>query len=71
MLRSFGHEKSSILDGGLPRWIADGFAVDSGSSSVFQVPKTKYPPPSSVKSTIRSGSFLMSHDQLALTAFRE
>jgi 3-mercaptopyruvate sulfurtransferase SseA len=24
-----GHEKVSILDGGLPRWIHEGFEVDS------------------------------------------
>ena len=28
--KAFGHDKVSVLDGGLPSWIADGFPVDSG-----------------------------------------
>lgn len=27
MFRAFGHQKSSILDGGLPRWEAEGFGT--------------------------------------------
>ncbi|KAN0100906.1 Rhodanese-like domain containing protein [Tylopilus felleus] len=27
MFRAFGHQKSSILDGGLPRWEAEGFEI--------------------------------------------
>ena len=30
MLRVFGHEIVSVLDGGLPKWISDGFATESG-----------------------------------------
>jgi len=29
MFRAFGHERSSILDGGLPRWESDGYSVES------------------------------------------
>jgi thiosulfate/3-mercaptopyruvate sulfurtransferase len=29
---AFGHEKVSILDGGLPRWIADGGEVEVGET---------------------------------------
>lgn len=31
----FGHDKVSILDGGLPRWIAEGGAVDVGPPEQF------------------------------------
>ncbi|RXK37700.1 thiosulfate/3-mercaptopyruvate sulfurtransferase [Tremella mesenterica] len=29
--KAFGHEKVSVLDGGLPRWIAEGYQTESGS----------------------------------------
>lgn len=28
MFRAFGHQKSSIVDGGLPRWEAEGFETE-------------------------------------------
>lgn len=28
MFRAFGHQKSSILDGGLPRWVVEGFETE-------------------------------------------
>ena len=34
MLKSFGHEQVSILDGGLPRWQGDGHPLESGEASV-------------------------------------
>jgi thiosulfate/3-mercaptopyruvate sulfurtransferase len=30
MFRVFGHDKIAVLDGGLPKWLADGRAVESG-----------------------------------------
>jgi thiosulfate/3-mercaptopyruvate sulfurtransferase len=30
MLKSFGHSKVAVLDGGLPKWQRDGFAVEVG-----------------------------------------
>lgn len=30
MMRAFGHDKVSVLDGGLPKWVAEGRAVESG-----------------------------------------
>ncbi len=30
MLRVFGHDKVSVLDGGLPGWVAAGFGVEAG-----------------------------------------
>ncbi|XP_054763425.2 thiosulfate sulfurtransferase-like [Lytechinus pictus] len=36
MFRTFGHDKISILDGGLKQWKEDGFAVEGGSQTVDQ-----------------------------------
>ena len=32
MFRAFGHDKVWVLDGGLPRWRAAGFDVESSAS---------------------------------------
>ncbi len=32
MLKSFGHDKVTVLDGGLPKWERDGYAVDAGKA---------------------------------------
>jgi len=53
MFRAFGHEKSSILDGGLPRWEVEGYPVETGPPSTA-VQKTNYPEPSLDEKTIRS-----------------
>ncbi|KAF9014929.1 Rhodanese-like domain-containing protein [Cyathus striatus] len=42
MFRTFGHEKSSIINGGLPRWILDGLPVESGKT---EYKRTSYSPP--------------------------
>lgn len=49
MLRVFGHEAVSVLDGGLPKWISDRFATESGeynTSTAEENPKfiAKYRP---------------------------
>lgn len=33
MFRVFGHEKVWVLDGGLPRWRASGYDVESSASN--------------------------------------
>lgn len=33
MFRVFGHEKVWVLDGGLPKWHASGYGVESSASS--------------------------------------
>jgi len=43
MFRAFGHEKSSILDGGLPRWEVEGFPVEV--KPPVQASKAVYPTP--------------------------
>ena len=37
MLRAFGHERVSILDGGFPKWCAEGYPVESGPESKTRV----------------------------------
>jgi thiosulfate/3-mercaptopyruvate sulfurtransferase len=32
MFKVFGHDKAAVLDGGLPKWLAENRAVDSGAS---------------------------------------
>ena len=34
MLRALGHDKVAVLDGGLPKWLADGHRVESGAQAV-------------------------------------
>jgi len=43
MFRAFGHQKSSIINGGLSAWIAEGFPVCGGDPS--EVKKAHYPAP--------------------------
>ncbi len=52
MFRSFGHEKSSVLDGGLPRWYDEGYPIESLPPSV---PKLgSYSTPELEKDAVRS-----------------
>jgi thiosulfate/3-mercaptopyruvate sulfurtransferase len=32
LMKLFGHEKAAVLDGGLPKWLAEGRATDSGDT---------------------------------------
>ena len=34
MLRVFGHDRAAVLDGGLPKWVAEGRQVDSGTPAI-------------------------------------
>ncbi|KAH7883899.1 Rhodanese-like domain-containing protein [Phlebopus sp. FC_14] len=52
MFRAFGHQKSSILDGGLPRWEAEGFETVSVPSAIGS--SSTYPTPVFDSGTIRS-----------------
>ena len=51
MFRAFGHERSSILDGGLPRWQAEGFPLEDKPPA--QARKSEYPTPFLDKGMIR------------------
>ncbi|KAH7921144.1 Rhodanese-like protein [Leucogyrophana mollusca] len=52
MFRAFGHTNSSILDGGLPRWEAEGFPVEA--EPPVDARSSSYPTPVFDKETIRS-----------------
>ena len=54
MFRSFGHEQSSVLDGGLPGWESEGLPTESGP--LVEIPRTKYPAPPLTSENIRSES---------------
>ncbi len=52
MFRAFGHKRSSILDGGLPNWLAHG-----GNTAPEDKPHTtpaKYEPPALDVDAVRS-----------------
>ena len=51
MFRSFGHHRSSVLNGGLPAWEAHGFPLESGKHSRGE--KGSYPPPKLNEGVIR------------------
>ncbi|KAJ8588195.1 Rhodanese-like protein [Rhizopogon salebrosus TDB-379] len=61
MFRAFGHEKSSILDGGLPRWEAEGLPIEVEPPA--QARKAVYPTPVLDKEMIRS------YDQMVSNSF--
>ena len=52
MFRAFGHQHSSVLDGGLPEWLAEKMAVESGPPP--STPKSTYPVPKLEARLIRS-----------------
>ncbi|KAI6032026.1 Rhodanese-like domain-containing protein [Pisolithus microcarpus] len=52
MFRAFGHGKSSILDGGLPRWEAEGFGTEDAPPVGRK--KSTYPTPILDKTVVRS-----------------
>jgi thiosulfate/3-mercaptopyruvate sulfurtransferase len=52
MFKAFGHHKASILDGGLPRWDAEGFPVEK--KPPVETKKSHYPTPTFDKDTVRS-----------------
>ncbi|KAG2345245.1 Rhodanese-like protein [Suillus weaverae] len=63
MFRAFGHEKSSILDGGLPRWEAEGFPIEAKPPA--RARKSVYPTPVFDKGMIRS------YDQMVSNSFTD
>lgn len=56
MFRSFGHGKSSIMNGGLPRWTDEGLPIDA--EAPIQVEAVEYPAPTlTPRKHIRSECF--------------
>lgn len=52
MLRAFGHEKSSVLDGGLPNWKDSGLPLEQTAPGA--IAPSEYPQPSLDHSVVRS-----------------
>ncbi len=55
MFRAFGHERSSVLDGGLPAWYAHGGQTESGDPP--GVTPAQYPS-SSLKQEVVKGTLV-------------
>jgi thiosulfate/3-mercaptopyruvate sulfurtransferase len=62
MFRAFGHENSSILDGGLPAWEAEGLPVDD--SPPKEAVRTRYLTPVLDTSTVASYKQIVSNSAL-------
>jgi thiosulfate/3-mercaptopyruvate sulfurtransferase len=67
MFRAFGHHKSSILDGGLPRWEAEGLPINRKPPA--EAKTSQYPTPKFDKDTIRSEETLLKHNIKHLKPF--
>jgi thiosulfate/3-mercaptopyruvate sulfurtransferase len=52
MFRTFGHANSSVIDGGLPRWADEGFAVETSAPTGPR--QSSYPPPNLNDQAIRN-----------------
>lgn len=61
MFRAFGHENSSVLDGGLPRWEIEGLPLDTDTPKGKK--KTFYPTPVLDRDTLRSEDSLTPGNQ--------
>ncbi|KAI0314984.1 Rhodanese-like protein [Amylostereum chailletii] len=59
MLKSFGHDKSSVLDGGLPSWEVHGLPIESGP--VGESPRGNYPIPTMQSDSVRSYEQMVSN----------
>ena len=56
MFRTFGHDNSSVLDGGLPGWETEGLPTETGHAE--KILKSSYPVPAFASENVRS-KFLM------------
>jgi thiosulfate/3-mercaptopyruvate sulfurtransferase len=56
MFRSFGHNNSSVLDGGLPGWEIEGLPIETGHAE--KILKSTYPVPDFASENVRSKLFL-------------
>ncbi|KZT74824.1 Rhodanese-like protein [Daedalea quercina L-15889] len=62
MFRAFGHHRSSILDGGLPAWIAYGNPTNYGDPE--PAPNALYPPPTLDDRVLRSYEQIVANSAL-------
>lgn len=66
MLRAFGHNKSSIINGGLPRWVDEGFPLETGQPQTS--PAVSYPEPKLNQKVIRGQYFSVGRDHTIISA---
>jgi thiosulfate/3-mercaptopyruvate sulfurtransferase len=62
---AFGHDRVSILDGGLPAWIAAGLPTESGKSQVYSPQSVEYTAASLRPGTIRSYEEMVANARMA------
>ncbi|KAL4069384.1 Rhodanese-like domain-containing protein [Scleroderma citrinum] len=67
MFRAFGHVRSSVLDGGLPRWEAEGFETEDVPPADCGK-KSTYPPPILDKTIVRSYEQIVANSMLDITS---
>lgn len=56
MFRAFGHQNSSILDGGLPEWESFKNATESDADAEYKPERSVYDVPALDQSVLRSES---------------
>ncbi|KAJ6519589.1 Rhodanese-like domain-containing protein [Mycena sanguinolenta] len=54
MFKSFGHQNTAILDGGLPRWEAEGLPLDQQEPPQDDIENVTYPTPTLDSNAVRS-----------------
>lgn len=63
---AFGHEKVSILNGGLPAWVDEGYDIEQGQSGGAEEVPAEYPAPSQVQNGwIRSFEEMRANSKMA------
>ncbi|KAJ7932638.1 Rhodanese-like domain-containing protein [Mycena leptocephala] len=63
MFKSFGHRNTAILDGGLPRWEAEGFPLENDPPRIG-IEDEKYPIPTLDSKAVRSYDQIVSNSAL-------
>ncbi|KAF7437045.1 hypothetical protein PC9H_003879 [Pleurotus ostreatus] len=64
MFRTFGHTNSSVIDGGIPRWLAEGFPIEQGEPQPTHE-QTTYPVPELKTSLIQSYDQIVKNSQMS------
>jgi len=59
MFRNFGHNNSSVLDGGLPGWETEGLPIGTGPAE--KILKSRYPVPASTSENVRNYEQMVSN----------
>ncbi|KAF8523064.1 Rhodanese-like domain-containing protein [Hysterangium stoloniferum] len=64
MFRAFSHTNSSVLNGGLPRWVDEGHQVETGSESHASGPTVSYPTPTLNPAVVKSYAQMVTNSAL-------